>query len=235
MNKEKSKSCETESNDFVVKERLEPDTSQPDYLTLDKIASCLRELSEAIPENGEYRVLDIGCGLKPYFPFFKGKISEYIGIDSDISLNADIKADLDEPLLLQEENVDIIICTQVLEHVKRPKFLVDEMFRVCKKGGIVFLSAPFVWEVHNYPQDYWRFTEQGLKLLFEKFSEIKIIPCGNTAQGIAQTISLLINRSSKYSRINRLIFKFFNKYLMRVLSKCKDDLLPVNFVLKAVK
>jgi SAM-dependent methyltransferase len=60
---------------------------------------------------------------------------------------------------------DLVICEQVLEHVRDPLRAVDTLRRLCKRDGHVFVSTPFLVRVHASPADYWRFTPQGMELL----------------------------------------------------------------------
>ena len=76
---------------------------------------------------------------------------------------------------------DLIICTQVLEHVKEPQQVIDELFRALKKEGVICLTAPQGWGVHQAPHDYYRFTCYALHYLLENsgFEKITITPsCG---------------------------------------------------------
>ena len=76
---------------------------------------------------------------------------------------------------------DAVLCTQVLEHVKEPADVIREIYRVLKPGGVLYLSAPQGWGVHQAPHDYFRFTCFGLDHLIEKsgFRDISIEPsCG---------------------------------------------------------
>lgn len=72
----------------------------------------------------------------------------------------------------EDNTYDCVIFNQVLEHVKKPWICVNEAYRVLKKGGIIILVSPFIYQFHSYPNDYWRFTEEGLSILVEKFQKI---------------------------------------------------------------
>jgi SAM-dependent methyltransferase len=60
---------------------------------------------------------------------------------------------------------DLVICEQVLEHVPDPLTAVNTLRRLCKGGGHVFVSTPFLVRLHDYPGDYWRFTPDGMAVL----------------------------------------------------------------------
>jgi SAM-dependent methyltransferase len=62
---------------------------------------------------------------------------------------------------------DLVICEQVLEHVVDPRTAVDTLRRLCKADGYVYVSTPFLVRLHAFPNDYWRFTPAGLRVLLE--------------------------------------------------------------------
>jgi SAM-dependent methyltransferase len=81
-------------------------------------------------------------------------------------------------LPFEDEELDAIVCTEVLEHCVDPFKAVDEMHRVLKPGGLLLVTSPFIWPWHgtnNYP-DYWRFTDQGWQYLLRAFGSVKIEP-----------------------------------------------------------
>lgn len=61
-----------------------------------------------------------------------------------------------------------IECISVLEHAKRPWLLAANIQRALCDGGTLHVQAPFVWRIHGYPSDYWRFTIDGIRELFDK-------------------------------------------------------------------
>jgi SAM-dependent methyltransferase len=66
--------------------------------------------------------------------------------------------------------------------VKNPQLAISEMFRVLRPGGIAIISSVFDFPIHNYPNDYWRFTPQGLRLLMSDFSPLEIFSYGRTPE-----------------------------------------------------
>lgn len=78
-----------------------------------------------------------------------------------------------------DNSVDAIICMAVLEHVEDPVKACHEIFRALKPGGYAFVYVPFLYYYHaekGYYKDYWRFTEDALKLMFKEFSQREICP-----------------------------------------------------------
>jgi SAM-dependent methyltransferase len=63
---------------------------------------------------------------------------------------------------------DVVFCEQVLEHVTDPWAAAETLRALCRPGGHVIVSTPFLLRIHNAPGDYWRFTPDGLRILLER-------------------------------------------------------------------
>jgi SAM-dependent methyltransferase len=63
---------------------------------------------------------------------------------------------------------DVVICEQVLEHVTDPWKAAETLRRLCRPGGHVVVSTPFLLRIHREPGDYWRFTPDGLRIVLER-------------------------------------------------------------------
>lgn len=98
----------------------------------------------------------------------------------DIIDGADIKLDICGGFnYAMLNNYDCIICTEVLEHTDTPYQATNNMRKWIKPGGKIFVTTPFDFRIHNPLPDNWRFTEHGLRILFQDFNDIKITPIGN--------------------------------------------------------
>jgi SAM-dependent methyltransferase len=104
----------------------------------------------------------------------------------DPGSDADIVA-MAERLPVADGSADLVLCTQVLEHVEDPSRAVSEMARVLKPGGICLLTTHGTWFYHPDPEDYWRWTPAGLRRVFEAagFGEVKLEPVGGTKLALA--------------------------------------------------
>jgi SAM-dependent methyltransferase len=108
-------------------------------------------------------VLDVGCGNRPYADLFAD--CRYVGLNySAQDACPDVIADAMK-LPIATGAIDLVFCTQVLEHLPKPWQFLEECHRVLKTGGRMVLSAPFYWPLHEEPRDYFRFTRYGLQEL----------------------------------------------------------------------
>jgi len=135
-------------------------------------------------------IIDIGGGLRilknkgnRYDPSrewvrpFLNKV-QYKIMDPSADYSPDIIGDIHN-LPFENNSQDAIICLAVLEHVEDPKKAIQEIYRVLKIDGYCFIYAPFLFYYHaekGYYKDYWRFTKDGLELLFKDFSQIEMEP-----------------------------------------------------------
>ena len=119
--------------------------------------------------GGEKVVLaDYGCGTKPYISLFNKNEYQYLGIDLEWNPYADIIVGNDSKIQTESNSIDVIISTQVLEHVEDPDGYLSEAFRFLRPGGRILLTTHGYWMYHPDPTDYWRWTSAGLKKIVEK-------------------------------------------------------------------
>jgi len=138
-------------------------------------------------------VLDVGAGDAPYRELFSH--ANYKASDWDHSLYApevppDLTAHADR-LPVADASIDAILNTQVLEHVPEPSSVLREFFRVLRPGGMVWLTAPLVWFLHELPYDYYRYTPNGLEhlLTLAGFRDVEIVPMNDAFSTLAQLMS----------------------------------------------
>lgn len=148
------------------------------------------------------RVLEIGSrGQADYTKYFPNRI----GVDIKEGKGVDVVASVYN-LPFKESEFDVILCISVLEHLENPQKAVNEMGRVLKRGGILIVAAPFLFPMHDVPNDYWRFTKYGLKYLFCKGFVIEELLAdttpgemfANLLQRLAYQTEMRLNKPSKF-------------------------------------
>lgn len=129
-----------------------------------------REMSLLARAAGGGRLLDVGCGSRPYQTLFQ--VDTYVGLEYDTPQNrAEKIADLwydGSRFPCPDASFDIVLCNQVLEHVFEPKCFLAEVFRVLRPGGRLVLTVPFVWDEHEQPYDCARYTRFGIRHLLDQ-------------------------------------------------------------------
>jgi len=117
------------------------------------------------------KILEIGCGKNSYKKKFPK--SDWTATDINFEGDADLITDATD-LKFSDNQFDVIICISVLEHIFEYQKALKEIRRVLKKKGILILSTPFIFPYHDYPGDYWRFSDQAIKKLLKDYKSVKI-------------------------------------------------------------
>jgi SAM-dependent methyltransferase len=168
----------------------------PTYAVRAPLVRWLRdEAMRAYEELGRYRVLDVGCGAKPYEPVFSAYAASYLGVDSVENPFADLRGSI-EALPADDESVDVVLCIQVLEHCDNPMKAVSELRRVTAPGGRVLASSHGVMAYHPAPTDYWRWTHAGLEKLFAEsgtWASVRVTPASGTAACLGMIVSYYLD------------------------------------------
>ena len=219
--------------------------NRPDYIVMYYL---LRDLKEVISKYSQGDVLDVGCGNKPYETMFAGKINSYKGCDvvqSDLN-KVDVICEATN-LKFESSLFDTVFSTQVIEHVNEPLKMLQEINRVLKNDGTLILSAPFCWELHEEPYDFFRYSKYGLKAMLTNngFDVIDIRANGGKWAAIIQmNINIIYSTFRKKSFfvkimkgvfINLRLTALLNRIALWVDQKYYSDLLTLNYVVVARK
>jgi len=149
-------------------------------------------LYQSIADRVHYaqgRMLDIGCGVKPYRSLFSN-VETYVGLDMPSVLDADIYGD-GQFLPFRSESFNTVLCNQVLEHVPEPSRLMREVGRVLRPNGVLILTTPQTWGLHLEPYDFYRYTRYGLHYLANQagLEVIEIVPTSGLWATLAQRLA----------------------------------------------
>jgi SAM-dependent methyltransferase len=119
-----------------------------------------------------FLVLDVGSRRvqsdQPTYRSLFEMGAKYIGCDVEPGENVDVVQSHPYLLPFEDAAFDLVISGQVLEHVQEPWYLVREMARVLKPRGRMILTAPWMWEIHSYPEDYWRILPHAMDWLLRQ-------------------------------------------------------------------
>jgi SAM-dependent methyltransferase len=203
-------------SDWPGRARREPSSSTPTYALLRPLSEWLRTQAAAVhAERGPYRVLDVGCGVKPYYPWFEPFAAEYVGVDIGGNPNAELEGTV-EAIPAEDGSFDVVLCTQVLEHCDDPAQGVRELRRVVRDGGRVLLSTHGVQTYHPAPHDRWRWTHEGLEHLFltnASWSAVTVTAAAGTTATLALLLSIyvdLLTRRAHVAPLGRLAIRALN-------------------------
>lgn len=145
-------------------------------------------------------LVDYGCGDMPYRPMLEPHVAHYLGADLPGNDRAQVTIGNDGRLNLPDASADVVLSSQVLEHVGDPRLYLAECSRVLKPGGRLLLSTHGSWWHHPHPTDYWRWTGDGLrKLLCDSgFAQVEV----EGLMGLAAT-GLYLFQDGAYRRVPR--------------------------------
>jgi SAM-dependent methyltransferase len=207
------------------RERRYPGIGDSAYLMHRELTRSLEAARDSFVRPGA-RILDVGCGVQPYYPLFAEVAARYDGNDVEPGPRITYVSAA-ESLPIPDAQYDVVLCTQVLEHVRHPQRALLEMTRVLAPEGHLFLTTVGVYPFHPHPGDYWRWTQQGFEAMFEDtegLELVKLVPHG----GYASTIAILINtfirdatRSLGVPRLGAPPISVFN-----LLGMAADRILP---------
>lgn len=122
------------------------------------VAQHAPECAPPILEVGSYNV---NGSVRPFFgePYIGIDMRPGPGVDEVVNITKDCQR-------FPDDYFNTIVSTETLEHVDNPWFAMERMYRLLASQGIMLITVPFMWPIHDYPDDYWRMTSSGLTKLF---------------------------------------------------------------------
>lgn len=219
--------------DFLRKESFNPGLAgvvvNPFYFIRRELSRNVRSLAPQL--SG--RLLDFGCGRKPYEHLFS--VAEYIGIDMEQTGHDNTQSKVDvyydgKTIPFADGHFDSVFCSEVLEHVFNLDVVMVELRRVLKADGKMLITVPFCWNEHEVPYDFARYTSFGMRHILETngFEVLEFRKSGDFAGVNFQLWNLywysLINTgSAKLNYVLRMLFispvNVIGSFLLLILPK----------------
>ncbi len=132
---------------------------------------------EAIQKHACGKLLDIGCGIKPFKQYTSKIVTEHIGLDHAESPHGSNHVDiigLADDLPFEPDSFDTVLMTQVIEHIENPSRVFREINRILKPNGKLIVSWPFLYPIHEAPRDFYRYTKYEMHY-FAKDARLEVI------------------------------------------------------------
>lgn len=162
-------------------------------------------------------VADVGAGRAPYRPLILSApgVTRHVSVDLEGGLYTQPDLTWDgKRLPFDDASVGTVLATEVLEHCPEPSRVLDESFRVLVPGGACVLTVPFLWPLHDVPDDQFRYTPWSLGRMLGQsgFTDVTITALGGYEAALAQMLGLYVRRRSRgafYIRFVRPLFSVF--------------------------
>ncbi len=170
-----------------VDKNFNPVISHPNYLMRKRLIEAIRSISPLV----KGKVMDLGCGSKPYRSLFT--CDEYIGVDFENPGHPHLNEQIDifydgKHLPFENDSFDVIFSSEVFEHVFNLQELLVEIKRVLKPGGKLIFTCPFAFQEHEQPNDFARYTSFAVTEMMHRnnFTIVQYIKSGNAVEAIGQ-------------------------------------------------
>ncbi len=182
-------------------------------------------------------MLDVGCGegglrelLDPTAVYIG--LDRYVGKQHNEYANWNMRPSVvgdAQQLPIATGACRVVSMMQVLEHLAMPTRAIAEIRRVLAPGGYLFITVPFMHQVHHAPHDYQRYTRYGLNALAEQagFEVVNIQPAGGYFRALAYVLEAapaVVANTSTYHSLARLLIAYPLKLLGWCIRKCQYPL-----------
>ncbi|MCP3929186.1 MAG: SAM-dependent methyltransferase [Bacteroidetes bacterium] len=143
---------------FSQRKKLSPANSVNQQINLDLICNYC---------SGT--MIDIGCGEAIYRTQVPSRVIKYETLDIEQRIeNVDYVASVMAMIPIEDQQFDCGLCLEVLEHIENPTKALSEIYRILKNDSVLIVSVPHLSRIHEAPNDYFRFTQYGLRKILER-------------------------------------------------------------------
>lgn len=235
------------STKFVFKNNCWISSSDPKEVNRGSrfIANILaRHYSKCLKTYATGHILDLGCGKVPLYSMYKDYVNSVTCVDWSNSkhgnmytdYNVDLNAKIELPF--KERSFETVLCTDVLEHIASPEYLMKEIYRILANDGKIILGVPFFYWIHESPYDFNRYTEYMLRR-FCKDVGLEIIELFSYG-GAPEVVFDIISKLMRNNRLASRIFYRLSRICMRTktidkMSKNTARIFPLGYIVVAKK
>ena len=178
----------------------------------------LWKAAEWLAPQARGRLLDVGCGERPYEDLFDAHVTGYVGLEyppvadnlhpeiwgklAQLHGVVDVFGD-GQRMPFKDAAFDTVLALEMLEHVAHPDACVREFARVLAPGGTLLLTVPLFAPLHQWPFDFYRYTPKGIEALLGRHGFViqHVLPRGNFASTTGAMLSHWIARSFGADRV----------------------------------
>lgn len=199
-----------------------------------------------IPKYVKGNFLDLGCGQAPLYCLYKNYAQQITCVDWGNSMHEtsflDFEQDLNLNLEMESNLYDSVILSDVLEHIRKPELLLNEIYRILNKEGVLIMNVPFFYWLHEDPFDYYRYTKYALKSMCEDagFEILELNPYGGAPEIITDISAKILKNIPFIGKflaiiIQKITWLFIKTNLGRKISNKTAQKFPFGYTLIAKK
>ena len=166
-------------------------------------------ISDELNNKKDLNCINIGSG-GPIEELLKKKVKNYYSIDIDENRRPNEIKNICSNNFKIDFNPNLICIFETLEHCENPIKAVENIHNTLNKGNICLASVPFNFHIHDEPNDFFRFTEYGCKLIFKNFSEVKVLRRNGWLESIFVNFIRLEKENNILSKIIGKLFIIIN-------------------------
>ena len=228
----------------VVNGRLRGDTSGT-YLSIGSrlIGDTMAGRYDAVLRRyARGHLADLGCGNVPFFEVYRDLVDESVCVDWPASAHqlqhVDVFADLKLPLPLRDSTFDTVLLFDVLEHIPNPQNLMTEAGRILRPGGAVMIGVPFLYPIHEAPNDFNRYTRFQLQRLaaMSGLTVVELEEVGGSPEVLADIIIKTLERRPRLAAVFSVVSRWLlNRRFVHRISDQTRARFPIAYVLVAKK
>lgn len=179
-------------------------------------------------EIGSY---DVNGSLRPIIESWEP--AEYIGVDIEKGPGVDIVCNAEDVVeKFGKESFDVVISTEVLEHVRDWRKVISNIKNICKPNGLILITTrSYGFGYHAHPYDFWRYELEDMKNIFSD-CEILVLEKDSQAPGVF----VKVKKPNKFIEKELLNYKLYsvvvNKRVREITDKDFRNLYFMCLILK---